>query len=76
MHAELVIPQCWASVQAFASEMKRIQDGNTLVDERVILQLMRFIYDREENDPGSYPGLDRAACFEAIQVFERLVSGK
>lgn len=68
------VPECWLSVEAFASEMKRIEDGNTLVDERVILQLMRFIYDREENDPGSYPDLDRTQCFLAIQELERVVS--
>lgn len=68
------IPSCWSSVQDFVSEMNRIKDAGIIMDEQLILRVMRVIYDRAENDPAFAVDMDMSGCMSEIIRLEKVVA--
>ena len=65
------IPKCWLSVEDFVSEINRAVGSGVVVDAKILLQIMRVIYDQEENAPGTHPGMDLISCGGEILRLEQ-----
>lgn len=70
----LLIPDCWKAVEDFNSEMNRMIEAGVLIDNRLMLQVMRVLYDRAENG-NEVLGLDLMPCAAEIQRLEKIVGG-
>lgn len=70
----LRIPDCWKAVEDFNSEMNRMIEAGVLIDERLMLQVMRVLYDRAENG-NEVLGLNLIPCAAEIRRLEKIVGG-